>query len=92
MTTGEVARALERIERGTEAINDKLDRRPTWEDIKRLETARDNQLTEIKAGPIAEIKADVSKLEHAQTWLMRTTIGAVIVAVIGILIRIPEAL
>lgn len=78
MSTGEIARALERIERGTAALHDKLDKRPTWEDVNRLEGNRDRQ--------VAALQEDVDALQGSQTWLYRLTIGAVLTAVLGMVL------
>lgn len=81
MTTGEIARMLERLQRSTDGLHEKLDARPTWEDVKRLETARDKQIT--------DVQTDVHELQQAQTWLYRLTIGAVITAVLSWAIAPP---
>lgn len=74
MTSGEVARSLSRIERGLNEVNVKMDTRPSWEDVKRIET---------------QLCADITKLEGTVTWVSRTVGGAIILAVIGFIVGIP---
>lgn len=84
MTTGEIARSLERIERGTAAIHEKLDARPTWEDLKRLETARDKEL--------AEVTSDIECLQSANRKVAWTVVGAVLVALVSLVVGAPPVL
>lgn len=72
VTTGELGRRLERFEStvtGTLSdISGKLDTRPDWADVRRIETGLSDRL---------------KKLEDWQTWAGRLILGAVILAVLG---------
>lgn len=75
LTIGEIARTLERIERGTEGIHQKLDARPTREELARVEK---------------QLRAEVDELHDSQTWLYRLTIGAVVTALIGLVVGVDS--
>lgn len=77
MTIGEIARTLERIEKGTSSLHEKLDARPTKEELERVES---------------QLRAEVDELHDAQTWLYRLTIGAVVTALIGVVIGVDPML
>lgn len=71
MTNGEIARSLVRIEKSLEHVTEKMDTRPSWEDVKRIETA---------------LAADIRELQDTQKWAMRLVIGAVLLALISLVI------
>lgn len=76
MTIGEIARTLLRIETGTAALHEKLDARPTREELERVER---------------QLRAEVDELHGTQTWLYRLTIGAVLAALLGLVLGVDPA-
>lgn len=88
-TLGEVFRALSRIEQGTAALHDKLDARPTWADMERLEKARaDKVLEQTKAhdAALADLRADIDDLQENQRKVAWAIVGTVLAAVLGIVL------
>lgn len=75
VTTGELGRRLEKFEStmtGTlDTVLQKLDNRPDWADVRRIETGLTDRL---------------KKLEDWQTWAGRVILGAVILAVLGVVL------
>lgn len=103
LTTGETARSLQRIELGVNEvraetaknmteIREKLDKRPTWTDIERLDKARDERVAAVKTELLAKIEGnreDIDKLSGTQTWLFRLVIAANIAAVLALVLGGP---
>lgn len=79
VTTGELGRNLAKFEKTvTEAlgtISTKLDERPNWTDVRAIETG---------------LKERIAKLEDWQTWAMRIVLGAVLVAVLAVVVAAPK--
>jgi hypothetical protein len=75
VSTGEIGRRLDRFEGAvTSALSDisgKLDLRPDWADVRRIEKGLQEQ---------------ISRLEDWQRWAGRIIIGAVILAVLGVVL------
>lgn len=74
VTIGELARADKRIFATLERIESKLDNRPSWADIQRLEDNRDRRETAQDAA-IDDVAASVK-------WIIRTAAGAAATGVI----------
>lgn len=74
VTLGELYRLLTTQGQTLDGISTKLEKRPTWTDIDRLEAARDT--TE------AQQNNAIKKLEDGNTWLVRT-VGAALVTALG---------
>jgi hypothetical protein len=82
VTTGELGRRLDRLETTITAalggIATKIDERPDWQDVRRIETA---------------LIVRISALEGWQTWALRLGAPGIVGALIGVLInagRIPS--
>lgn len=103
LTMGETARSLQRIEN---AINDqrtetaqnmteirtRLENRPTWTDIERLEKARDIQFAEKEKhwdDQLEDMRRDVCDLQGTQRKVAWSVVGAVIVAVLSLVLGVP---
>lgn len=92
MSTGEVVRLLARIEGRLGTIDKKLDARPTWQDIDRLQLARDAQLQAMQSAQQAEaavLREDVTELQDEAKWSRRLIIGAVGIAALDLLLSAP---
>lgn len=79
ISTGELGRRIDALAAAMTGMSEKMDGRPSWHDMDRLSAIRDNE----------QKKQDeaIRDLEGAQTWVFRTSIGALIVGVVGILFR-----
>ena len=84
VTLGEVYRLQVTQASVLEAIRDSMDKRPTWEDIKRQEAARDREQKEQNEA----IKA----LEDNNRWTVRTVGAALITALAGLALGVAKAL
>lgn len=75
VTTGELGRRLERFEAAvTSSLSDisgKLDARPDWTDVRNIEKG---------------LNEKIKRLEDWQTWAGRLVLGAVILAVLGVVL------
>lgn len=84
MTLGEVVRTVKRIESGQidmrAELSQKLDTRVTWEEVNRIEAARDRQLKELEFD-IATVRAAQSKV----AWII---IAAVLMAVLALVVGV----
>lgn len=84
MTLGEVVRTVKRIESGQNdmraELSKKLDTRVTWEEVNRLEAARDRQFK--------ELEVDVIALRAAQSKVAWIIIAAVLMAVLALVVGV----
>lgn len=75
VTTGELGRRLERFEStvtgALSGISDKLDARPDWLDVRNIEKG---------------LNEKIKRLEDWQTWAGRLVLGAVVLAVLGVVL------
>lgn len=75
VTTGEIGRRLDKFEIAITAtlsdISGKLDIRPDWQDVRNIEKA---------------LNEKIKRLEDWQTWAGRLILGAVILAVLGVVL------
>lgn len=78
MAPGEVGRTLLRLEEGIKDIAGKLERRPSWTALERLEEARDAR-DKIRDAEIAELK-------DSHRWVTRAVIGALITGLVGLVL------
>lgn len=95
MTTGEVVRLLARIEGRLSTIDGKLDARPTWQDIERLQLARDAQLSAMDAAHQTDVRVlreDVTELQDEARWSRRLIVGAVVLAALDLVLSTPPVL
>lgn len=90
MTLGEVVRTVKRIESGQNdmraELSKKLDTRVTWEEVNRIEAARDRQLKELEFD-IATVRAALSKV----AWIIiAAVLAAVLALVVGVDVTPPR--
>lgn len=88
MTAGEIARSLLRIEKSMDGFGQKLDNRPSWEDVRRIEHGLDDKITNIET----HLARRVGGLESWQTWAQRLVLGLVAAAVIALVIGTGNAM
>jgi hypothetical protein len=84
VTLGEVYRLQLAQTTVLEGIRESMDKRPTWEDINRQETARDK----------AEQKQNeaIKALEDNNRWTWRTLAAAAITALAGLVLSVSKTL
>lgn len=76
ITTGEVSRRLDdlskSIDTGFKDLGEKVERRPVWEDVRRIEKA---------------LVTRIEKMESWSTWLGRLLLGGVLLALLGLVVK-----
>ena len=83
VTLGELYRLLTAQAGTLASIQETITKRPTWEDINRIEKTRDEK---------EQLQNDAIKaLEDANRWLTRTVIGALITALGALAVAIAVA-
>ena len=84
VTLGEVYRLVKGQGETLGSIKESIDKRPTWEDIKRMEGARDREQKEQNEA----IKA----LEDNNRWTIRTVGAALVTALAGLALGVAKTL
>ena len=78
ITLGEVARKVDSVASSVDTLSDRLSERPSWQDIKRVEDSwRDK---------VAGAEQRVTDLEAWQTWAGRLVLGAILTAVLALVL------
>lgn len=83
LTTGELKRRLVELDRKFDSLDDKLDHLP--ERMHALYVPREVYETEQRA-----IRAQLSALEAWQTWALRLVVGAVISAILAVVLVVTR--
>lgn len=87
VTLGEVFRTVQAQSEVLKEIRDAIDKRPTMETIERIEKARDlrEEAHRLATEQREQLQnAAIKDLEDTNTWLTRTTFGALITALAGL--------
>lgn len=92
ITTGELGRRLDSfgttIQDGFKELGKKIDDRPDWQDVRRIEAGITERLTaEVEARKVGQGIADraIKALEDSQRWAVRLVVAAVAMGVINLL-------
>lgn len=87
MTTGEIGRRLVELTTAVKSLGEKVDKRPSWDDINRLEAARNKT--------DGDQDKDIQALQAAQAGAMRlvvTSLVGVLLSLVGALVSLGIAL